>query len=145
MVEEFDPNSIEDERLRQVFIRLMNLVETLSAKVAEQAEEIQRQRDEINRLKGEQGKPQIKGNKPTSDLSSEKHRRESKPHQKSGKQGRLRIDREEIAKVDHGQLPSDAVFKGYQKVVMQDIVFRTENILFGHPRNTIPRANGGRT
>jgi len=131
MLEEFDPNSIEDERLRQVFVALMNLVETLSAKVKEQAEEIQRQRDEINRLKGEQGKPKIKGNKAASpDLSSEKQRRESKPRQPSSKQGRLKIDRKEIAKVDREQLPSDAVFKGYQEVVMQDIIFRTENILF---------------
>jgi hypothetical protein len=60
MLEEFDPKSIEDEGLRQVFISLMNVVETLSAKVAEQAEEIQRLRDEVSRLKGEQGKPKIK-------------------------------------------------------------------------------------
>ena len=46
MVENFDPNTIEDEGLRQVVITLMNLVETLSAKVKEQAEEIQRLRDE---------------------------------------------------------------------------------------------------
>ena len=52
MVEDFDPTTIEDERLRQVFITLMNLVESLSAKVTEQADEIQRLRDEINRLKG---------------------------------------------------------------------------------------------
>ena len=49
MVEDFDPTTIEDEGLRQVFISLMNLVEHLSAKVAEQAEEIQRLRDENNR------------------------------------------------------------------------------------------------
>src|SRR5437764_8639439 len=59
MVEDFDPKSIEDEGVRQVVISLMNLVEQLSAKVAEQAEEIQRLRDENNRLKGEQGKPKI--------------------------------------------------------------------------------------
>jgi len=59
MVEDFDPTTIEDEGLRQVFISLMNLVEHLSVKVAEQAEEIQRLRDENNRLKGEQGKPKI--------------------------------------------------------------------------------------
>ena len=53
MVEDFDPTTIEDERLRQVFISLMNLVEHLSVKVAQQAEEIQRLRDENNRLKGE--------------------------------------------------------------------------------------------
>ena len=53
MVENFDPTTIEDEGLRQVFITLMNLVEDLSAKVTEQAEEIQRLRDEVNRLKGD--------------------------------------------------------------------------------------------
>jgi hypothetical protein len=74
MLENFDPNTIEDEGLRQVFIALMNLVETLSAKVQEQAEEIQRLRDENNRLKGEQGKPKIKVNKPVLDVSSEKER-----------------------------------------------------------------------
>jgi hypothetical protein len=102
-------------------------------------------RDEINRLKGEQGKPKIRGNKASTDLSSEKHRRESKPHQKRSKQGRLKIDRKEIAKVDRERLPADAVFKGYQEVVRQDITFRTENILFGHPRNITPRANGRHT
>jgi hypothetical protein len=130
MLEEFDPNSIEDERLRQVFIGLMNLVETLSAKVTEQAEEIQGLRDEVNRLKGEQGKPKIKGNKAKTDLSSEEQRRESKPHKKSSKQAHIKIDREVIVQVDHGGLPADAVFKGFQDVVVQDIVFRTENILF---------------
>ncbi len=130
MLEQFDPNSIEEESLRQVFLTLMNLVETLSAKVREQAEEIQRLRDEVNRLKGEQGKPKIKGNKASTDLSSEGQRRESKPHHKSSKQARIKIDREVLVQVDHAQLPADAVFKGYQEVVIQDIVFRTDNILF---------------
>lgn len=130
MLENFDPNTIEDEVVRQVVVYLMNELEKERAINREQAETIQCQRDEINRLKGEQGKPKIKGNKPTSDLSSEKQRRESKPHQKRSKQGGIKIDREEIAKVDRKQLPPDAVFKGYQKVVTQDIVFRTENILF---------------
>jgi hypothetical protein len=49
MVEEFDPSTIEDEQVRQVVVELMNLVETLSATVGEQAEEIQRLRDEMKR------------------------------------------------------------------------------------------------
>jgi hypothetical protein len=68
MLEDFDPNTIQDEALRQVVISLMNLVETLHAKVQEQAEEIQRLRDENNRLKGEQGRPDIKPNKPATAL-----------------------------------------------------------------------------
>jgi hypothetical protein len=79
MVEDVDPTTIEDEGLRQMFISLMNLVEHLSAKVAQQAEEIQRLRDENHRLKGEQSKPKILPNpKAKTALSSEKERRASK-------------------------------------------------------------------
>src|SRR5947208_1401272 len=131
MVEDFDPTTIEDEGLRQVFISLMNLVEHLSVKVAEQAEEIQRLRDENNRLKGEQGKPKILPNtKANTALSSEKERRASKPHHKTNKHAQIRIDRVEVVKVEKEHLPADAQFKGYEDVIMQDIEFRTENIRF---------------
>jgi hypothetical protein len=130
MLENFDPNTIEDEGLRQVFITLMNLVESLSTKVQEQAKEIQRLRDEVNRLKGEQGKPTIKPNKPSPVLSSEKERRESKAHHKAKKRAQIRIDRVEVVKVDPGRLPHDAQFKGYEDVIVQDIEFRTENVTF---------------
>src|SRR5512135_844258 len=130
MLEDFDPTTIEDEGLRQVFMSLMNLVEHLHATVQEQAEEIQRLRDENNRLKGEQGRPAIRPNKPTTALSSEKERRESKPHRKASKQVQIRIDRVEVVQVDPDLLPEDARFKGYEEVIVQDIDFRTENIKF---------------
>ena len=130
MLENFDPNTIEDEGLRQVVLYLMNTVEVQQAKLAEQAEEIQRLRDEISRLKGEQGKPKIAANKGASDLSSRKERRESKPHHKSSKQEKVSIDREVTLKVDGSQLPEDAQFKGDEEVVIQDIAFRTDTILF---------------
>src|SRR5712692_7106025 len=108
MLEDFDPTTIQDEALRQVFIDLMNLVENLYAKVQEQDEEMQRLRDENNRLKGEQGKPDRKANKAATHLSSEKERRESKPHHKASKQAQIRIDRVEVLKVDRELLPHDA-------------------------------------
>jgi hypothetical protein len=108
MLENFAPNSIEDQTVRQVVLYLMNLVETLHATVQEQAEEIQRLRDEINRLKGEQGKPNIKANKAAPDLSSEKERRTSKPHDKASKRSQIRIDRVEVVKIDQERLPQDA-------------------------------------
>jgi hypothetical protein len=130
MLEDFDPKTIEDEGLRQVVIFLMNQVETLSAKLREKDEEIQRLRDENNRLKGEQGKPKIKANKPTTDLSSEKERRESKPRNESSKQDKIKIDREVVVKVDREHLPADSQFKGYEEVVVQDIDLRTANVKF---------------
>ena len=138
MLEDFDPTTIEDEGLRQVVLYLMNLVATLSAKVAEQAEEIQRLRDEINRLKGEQGQPRVLADKPTRDLSSEKERRQSKPHHKASKQAHIKIDREVVVKVDPHGLPADAVFKGHVEVVVQDIEFRTENIQFRKEKDYSP-------
>ena len=75
MLENFDPNTIQDEAVRQVVVYLMNLVEAQHAKIQEQAEEIERLRDENNRLKGEQGKLKMKANKPAPHLSSEKRMR----------------------------------------------------------------------
>jgi hypothetical protein len=130
MLEEFDPTSIEDEGLRHIFISLLNLVENLQAKVAEQAQEIQQLRDEVSRLKGEQGKPKVKANKAALDLSSEKERRQSKPHHKSSKQEKIPIDREVTLKVDGSQLPEDAQGVRYEEVVIQDIAFHTDTIKF---------------
>jgi hypothetical protein len=130
MLENFDPKSIEDESLRQVVIFLMNQVETLSAKLAEKDEVIQRQSDEINRLKGEQGKPKIKANKPAIDHSSEKERRQPRPRNKRSKQDQIQIDRAELLTVDPEQLPADAIFKGYVEVVVQDVEVRTDNVQF---------------
>jgi hypothetical protein len=130
MLEDFDPKAIEDESLRQVVIFLMNQVETLSAKLREKDEENQRLCDEISRLKGEQGKPKIKANKPTTDLSWEKERRESKPRNESSKQDKIKIDREVVIKVDPEHLPADSQFKGYEEVVVQDIDLRTDTVKF---------------
>lgn len=130
MIEEFDPSSIEEEGVRQVVIKPMNVVDKQNGIIAEQAAEMQRLRDEINRLKGEQGKPKIRGNKAVVDLSSEKERRQSKPRNKASRQDRIQIDRVEVLTVDRENLPADAQFKGYEDVVVQDVEIRTDNVQF---------------
>src|SRR5258707_11391401 len=117
--QELDPGTIEEEDLRQKFVDLMNVVAKQQSTIAEQAAEIQRLRDEINRLKGEQGKPKVAANKAAQDLSSEKERRQPKPRNKSSKQDTIKIDRHAVLTVDREQLPADAVFKGYEEVVVQ--------------------------
>jgi transposase IS66 family protein len=128
MLDGFDPSTIQDPALRQVVQSLMNQLEALYAKVQAQAAEIQRLRDENNHLKGEQGKPDIKPNKVAHQLSSEAERAIPKPRRKQAKCARLRIDRELVVPLDHSALPADAQFKGYRRVVVQDIVLTTDTV-----------------
>jgi hypothetical protein len=130
MIEELDPSTLEEEDLRQAVQDLMNVVDKQDVTIGELTAEIQRLRDEINRLKGEQGKPKIKANKASQDLSSEKERRQSKPHHKSSKQDQIPIDREEMLSVNQEDLPADAIFKGYVSVVVQDLSILTDNVQF---------------
>jgi hypothetical protein len=129
MREDIDPTSIQDPELRTMVVSLMNVIEQQQAIIAEQAASIQQLRDEIRRLKGEQGQPRIKAKTASSDLSSEKQRQVSQAHRKSRKQAYLSIDREEVVPLDRQLLPSDAIFKGYEEVVVQDVLFRSETIL----------------
>jgi hypothetical protein len=128
-----DPNQIADPIIRQAMIILFNIVESLRAENAKLREENQRLRDEINRLKGEQGKPNIKPQNRTGDISSEKERssREPKNENKRGtKLDKISIHRTEVCGVNRADLPTDAVFKGYETVVIQDLVIKPDNIEF---------------
>lgn len=130
MLDDIDLNDIQEENARHLVIRLLNLIEELSADLRDAQVEIQRLRDEVNRLKGEQGKPPIKANTPKparSDYSSEQERRQPRPRKKRSKQAAIRIDREQVLHIEPASLPADAEFKGYEDVVVQDVVFRTDN------------------
>ncbi len=108
----------------------MNEVERLAAENKELKEEVQRLRDENRWLKGEQGTPVIRPVARPAALSSETERHTARPHRKRVKQRHLSIDRQEIRQVDPQILPPDAEFKGYGDVVVQDLVFTTDNVLF---------------
>jgi hypothetical protein len=133
MFDDLDLSGIQDERARQLIFRLLNLLEDVTADLRDAQAEIQRLRDEINRLKGEQGKPTFKPKTTKSsapDHSSERERRKPSPRTKGSKNATIRIDREQVLEVDPAILPPDAEFKGHEEVVVQDVVFRTDNIRF---------------
>jgi hypothetical protein len=133
MFDHLDLNSIRDETARQLIRQLLNLIEKLTAELREAQAEIQRLRDEVNHLKGEQGKPQIKGNTPKpppTDHSSEKERQKRRRHMKSSKKAEITIHSERKVAVDRSQLPADAQFKGYVPVVVQDVLLQPNNIRF---------------
>ncbi len=133
MLEGFDPTLIQNEKAREGYILLLNLVEELKVENERLRAEVQRLKDEINRLKGEQGKPQIKGNqskKENEGSSTEKERRQPKERKKRKKVVDIKVDREVELKVDPTTLPEDAESKGYEEVIVQDIKIETDNVLF---------------
>ena len=113
---------------------LLNLVETLSEQNEKLKIENQKLRDENNRLKGEHGKPNIRGNKKGGkgkNISSEKerNRRKTKTKKKSkSKKTKITINRTQVCKVDQSKLPADAVFNGYESVLVQEILITTDNV-----------------
>lgn len=133
MLDKLDLNAIKDENSRELIGQLLNLVEKLSADLRDAQVENQHLRDENNRLKGEQGKPRIKGNTPKpppANHSSENERHKSRQRHKRSKKAEIQIDREQVVEVDPTVLPKDAKFKGYEDVVVQDILLQTDNIRF---------------
>jgi regulator of replication initiation timing len=133
LLQSIDPGLIADEGVRQTVEVLLNLVEQLNSKVKQLEEENQKLRDENNRLKGELGKPDIKASKKRElkkDHSSEKERKTPQEHSKTSKKETIKVDREEIVFYPHEELPADAEFKGYEEVIVQDILLKTDNVLF---------------
>jgi hypothetical protein len=133
MLEDLDLNSITDERARELVRQLLNVLEAVMADLRAAQGENQRLHDEINRLKGEPGRPTIQPHTPPpplKDHSSEQERRIPKAWSKGRQMERIRIDREQVAQVDPDGLPPDAEFKGYEDVLVQDVLFRTDNVLF---------------
>lgn len=133
LLQSLDPSEIADESLRRTVSILLNLIEQLQAETKELRSENQRLKDENNRLKGEQGKPEVKANgakKLKENYSSEKERKAPKKHIKSSKNALVKVDREKILEYPEAELPFDAEFKGYEEVIVQDILLKTDNVLF---------------
>lgn len=134
MIAEIDLSVIPDEAVQKQIRQLLNLVEELSANLRALQEENQALRDEINHLKGEQGKPNLKANKMasvgTSKHSSESERKTTRKRHPTKKKAEIEINRKEVVKNRAEELPSDARFKGYVDVIVQDIVIKLDNVLF---------------
>ena len=136
--------SISDPNAIKALNKLLNLVEMIHHENEELKEANQQLKDEISHLKGEQGKPKVKGNKrKNNDISSEKERKnggagdeddpENSKKKKRNRQPKLpqiKIDREQICQVDKSDLPKDIQFKGYSDVVIQDIKIVTDNVKY---------------
>ncbi len=133
MLDENLLNRIQDPDIKRVVQHLANLLEQALADVDALRAENQRLKDEINRLKGEQGTPTIKPSKPASapnDHSSEQARKRPQTWRKDTKNDKIVLNRTEILPLATATLPADAQFKGYERVVVQNLTLETDNVVF---------------
>ena len=132
------PEDIEDEQLAKEVAILYQVIELLNEDNETLRAERQELRDALALLRGEQGKPKIKGGQKKKDeegkegdISSEKERKSRKPpaeRKSKAKKHKIKIDRSQICPVDKSTLPEDAQFKGYQDVVVQEVIIKTDNV-----------------
>jgi hypothetical protein len=128
-----NPDEILDKNEREAFRLLLHIIEELSREVQSLKAELQKKSNELNLLKGEQGKPNFSFPKQNKDVSSENERKTPIPRSErksKEKLSKIKIDITEICKVDPSILPEDAVFKGYETVVVQDIIITTKNTAY---------------
>ena len=90
MLDALDLSHIPDEPARQAIRQLLNLVEDLKQENRALREDNQRLRDAINQLKGEQGTPAVKDNRPPPPAPDYSSERERHPPQRRGKRGPLK-------------------------------------------------------
>jgi hypothetical protein len=127
-----DISNLSASAHKQVLMQLLNLLESCSEEIARLRQENQNLRDENNRLKGEQGSPNIRPQTAKSgDISSEAERKSSeKKKGRQSKNAKLIITRQEICKLDKSKLPGDAIPKGTEAVIIQEIKVVVEVIEF---------------
>jgi hypothetical protein len=133
MLEDLDLHSIVDEQARELVRRLLNRLEDVMADLRAAQAENQHLRNEINRLKGEQGTPKSKAHTPPpprQNHSSEPARRKPKAWSKRSPTAHMPIDRAQVLLVAPDRLPPDAQCKGYEEVVVQDVLLRPDKVLF---------------
>lgn len=132
---------------------LLNSIERIEKERLEEVSEKQMLRDALNELKGEKGKPNIKANKIKSgDISSETERKLAESNAKKGDEScngadltdvevkkkrrrepklpQIKIDREQVCPLNKDGLPKDLVFKGYEDVVIQELIIKTDNVKY---------------
>ncbi len=143
ILQSVDLASIQDERAREIIRLLLNLVESLTADLRRAQAEIVFLRQQLKDRKGGGGKPGSTRDGSPAARSSEKERREAgekTERTKGSKLDRIHIDREEVLRVDRSLLPPDAQFKGYEDVVVQELLLRTDNVKYRKEKFYSPSA-----
>ena len=126
-IEKMDFNN--HNAIKNLITLLLNVIESQSKNIEELKKENQSLKDEVNRLKGEKGKPKFSPNVLEKEENPQSPSVEKKKNwSKAAKKPRIKIDRTEIKYVDRSILPHDAENKGYRTIIVQNIIFSTDNV-----------------
>ena len=138
---------IVDLEIRSAIVVLLNSLETAMKTIAELKDENQELKNEIANLKGEQGKPDIKPKNKNKDISSEKQHQKQKNKGKNSSRRKkiadkkIKIDRVVVCQFDKNELPPDAINKGYETTISQNIIFRSDNVEYKREKFYSPSLN----
>lgn len=131
-----DGEALSDTRVREVVGKVLNLVEAVVVENRRVLEENQHLREIIRQLKGQRPSSASPSRPPPRDVSSEKERRKHTSRSRGSRRpdGRsfrdIHVDEEIVRPVDPASLPPDAIFTGYEDVVVQDIRIQSHNIRY---------------
>jgi hypothetical protein len=123
----------DEKATKELFRKLLNFIEFQAQEIRRLNAIIQQQGDEISRLKGAKGKPKIAPNVPPRELKQSSTEK-SKKWSKGSKNPKIKIDRVVSLYIESDILPPDAVYLGYEPVIVQNIKLQANNVEYrrGH-------------
>jgi len=146
---DFPPHALDDlsnAELKDLVVTLLGELAELKQIVAEQNQVIAEQkqtianlRDEVARLKGVNGRPDIKPNKP-SGMHQASEKKARKNGNKNGGRGKKKPPRQGAVKdqIVKADVPEGSRFKGYEDFIVQDLIIQPVTTRFRRERWLTP-------
>ncbi len=131
---DIDKIDFSDEKAtKELFRKLLNFIEYQAQVIRQLKIENQQLKDEVARLKGSKGKPKIPPNVPSRE-QKQSSAEKSKEWSKGSKNPKIKVDRVVSLYIEPDILPPDAIYLGYEPVIIQNIKMQTDNVEYrrGH-------------
>jgi hypothetical protein len=136
-LDELDPSALGvPEHLLDIWNRLLNFCEAMMAENERLRKELSAVKRELAKFKGQSPKPDIKPNCKDETKSKDRSRRDkhrssaSSEQERSPRNQRIEIDREQIVRLPDDARPQDFRSTGFRNVVVQNITLKTDNVRY---------------